>query len=320
MRYEDLERLSRQLGFEQKALRSVCVLPPETAWTHFRNMPDAPMSLQIPDAERAQWCLKALKATYGFSDAPLMFQLALLQYLEEECGAHESLFDSNFLYWVEFVDEQWQLTLILTAHVDDLQITGSSVKRAWVHSKLEQRFGTLKRQRMPYTHTGIELERLPSGTLRLHQDHFCNKLETASCSMKGRDENDFLEGADITTFRSLTCAALWACHTNCQELSCITSLQQKLTRPQVIDLLNVNQAIKRLKAPNREKYGIYFGTLVSPIRVVCVSDASSANKRSNYATEGVCILLAEDRAHPLNADKNDFFWKEFVHMEAACTC
>ena len=305
LRYEDLERLSRQLGFEQKALRSVCVVPPENAWSHFRRMSDAPEYLKVPDASREHWCLKALKATYGFSDAPLMFQLALLQYLEEECGAHKSLFDSNFLYWVEYVDDKWQLTLLLTAHVDDLQVTGCLAKRTWLHGMLEKRFGPLKRQRMPYTHTGIELERLPSGTLRLHQDHFCSKLVLANID-KSRKEDEFLTGADVTTFRSLTCGALWACQTNCHELSCITSLQQKLSKPQVKDLINANQAIKRLRSSHRERFGIYFRLLTPPLRVVCVSDASAANKQSDYATEGVCVLLAEDHAHPLQVDKHDF--------------
>ena len=142
LRYEDLERLSRQLGFAQKALRSVCVVPPENAWSHFRRMSDAPDSLKIPGASRAHWCLKALKATYGFSDAPLMFQLALLQYLEEECGAYKSLFDSNFLYWVEYVDDKWQLTLLLTAHIDDLQVTGCLGKAYLVAWHVRETFWT----------------------------------------------------------------------------------------------------------------------------------------------------------------------------------
>ena len=39
---------------------------------------------------------------------------------------------------------------------------------------------------------------------------------------------------------------------------------------------------------------------------MCVSDASSANKQSSYATEGICILLAEDILVTPETDARDF--------------
>ena len=307
LEYKELQKLGKQLGFEQKQVRSVCILPPENVWRHFRKMNDAPDSLKIPDHERGYKALKALKAMYGFSDAPLMFQLALLQYLEESCGGTRSLFDSNFLYWLEWINNRWEVTLLLTAHVDDLQITGNAQKRSWIHKQLEARFGTLKRQTMPYMHAGIELERLPSGILRLHQDKFCSKLEPADLKdLHGTPEDQLLAPEYVTVFRSLTCGALWACQTNCQELSQVTSLQQKLKQPTYRDLLMINSVIKRLRSPSKDRFGLYFRPLKLPVRVVCVSDASSANKQSSYATEGICILLAEDILVTPETDARDF--------------
>ena len=307
LEYKELQKLGKQLGFEQKQVRSVCILPPENVRRHFRKMNDAPDSLKIPDHERGSKALKALKAMYGFSDAPLMFQLALLQYLEESCGGTRSLFDSNFLYWLEWINNRWEVTLLLTAHVDDLQITGNAQKRSWIHKQLEARFGTLKRQTMPYMHAGIELERLPSGILRLHQDKFCSKLEPADLKdLHGTPEDQLLAPEYVTVFRSLTCGALWACQTNCQELSQVTSLQQKLKQPTYRDLLMINSVIKRLRSPSKDRFGLYFRPLKLPVRVVCVSDASSANKQSSYATEGICILLAEDILVTPETDARDF--------------
>ena len=52
-----------------------------------------------------------------------MFQLALIFYLKTETGAISSVFDDNFLYWFVEFDGVKTLSLIMTAHVDDLQIT-----------------------------------------------------------------------------------------------------------------------------------------------------------------------------------------------------
>ena len=311
LRYSDLRKLAKELGYEQKGVRSVCITPPENVWRHFRAMDSAPPVFHISDEERGEWSLKALKAMYGFSDAPLMFQLALLQFLVKECGATKSLFDSNFLYWTQYVHGESRITLMLTAHVDDLQITGSQTMRTWLHHQLTRRFGELKRQVMPYTHAGIQLERLSQGTLRLHQDHFCSKLETSKLDDKEDPERD-LRPDEQRTFRSLTCAVLWACQTNNQELCQVTQLQQHLTQGKLKHLISINGVIKRLKSPSREAYGIYLKKLTPPLRVVCVSDASSANKKSSYATEGICVLLAEDKVSMLHSDKNDFLEGEQV--------
>ena len=40
--------------------------------------------------------------------------------------------------------------------------------------------------------------------------------------------------------------------------------------------------------------------------MVSVSDASSANKKSDFATEGGVVGLAEDRVGKVQGDRNDF--------------
>ena len=42
--------------------------------------------------------MRSKKPMYGFGDAPLMFQLALLYYFVTTCKAITSHFDVNFLY------------------------------------------------------------------------------------------------------------------------------------------------------------------------------------------------------------------------------
>ncbi len=150
-----------------------------------------------------------------------------------------------------------------------------------------------------------EQEKVNADTIRLHQDYFCSKMTTFDIGKHRIDnlESD-LDASETTTFRSLTCSALWAAQTNPQEACQITSLQQALKEPKVKDLVAINSVIKRLKSPNREKFGIYFRRLQGPYRAVTVSDASPANKKSDYATEGVAALIAEDRLGKLDTDKS----------------
>ena len=307
LEYSTLDKLARDLGYENRIARRVLVMPPENVWRHFRKMANCPKDLKISDNNRVSTLLLCLKAMYGFADAPLMFQLALLQYLVDDCEAIKSLFDNNYLYWLQKIDGQWHLILVLTAHVDDLQITGGQKMRDWLHGRLESRFGELKRQRLPYTHAGIQQERIGTDCLRLHQDHFCSKLATTTIGKHRLDNLESpLDASETTTFRSLTCSALWAAQTNPQEVCQITSLQTALKKPMVKDLVSINQVIKRLKSPNREKWGIWFRRLEPPYRCVTVSDASPATKKSDYATEGICATLAEDRLPRCTTDDNDF--------------
>ena len=123
-------------------------------------MNDAPDSLKIPDHERGYKALKALKAMYGFSDAPLMFQLALLQCTwKNPVGAPVACLIQTFFTGWSGSTIVGKSTLLLTAHELDDSTNHLEMHRSvpWIHKQLEAcRFdGTLKRQTMPYMHAGI---------------------------------------------------------------------------------------------------------------------------------------------------------------------
>eukprot|EP00959_Pyramimonas_sp_CCMP1952_P119315 2494475-Pyramimonas_sp.AAC.1 len=61
-------------------------------------MPEASESGIIPDKDRHRYALKCLRAICGFTDAPSMFQLALLEFLKDKTGAKSSVFDDSHLY------------------------------------------------------------------------------------------------------------------------------------------------------------------------------------------------------------------------------
>jgi len=311
MKYSELQQQARSLGYELREPREVYVQPPENVWRHFRKM-NCDKSFHVADAFRGLYVLFCLRPTYGFTDAPLMFQLALLCFLIASTGANKSVWDENYLYWIW--DDRHVLSL--TAHVDDLQVTGCRWVRRWIYEALTSRFGELKRAIMPYIHAGIQLERISTCCVLLHQEDFVSKLTPAEFDHR-RDENEVLEAADKTLFRSKTCSCLWAIQTRASEACCIVGLQQHLQTPTVKDLITVNQVIKRLqKSVEGERRGVYLWKLHPPLRVVTVSDASSANSTSNYATEGSCVLLGEDRLPSFTTEKGDWLSEKDVATQS----
>ena len=82
---------------------------------------------------------------------------------------------------------------------------------------------------MPYVHAGIQQERLNRDIIRLHQEDFIEKLELVVIDRK-RPEDEFLDAADTTLFRSKTCSCLWVIQTRPTEASAITALQSKMKR------------------------------------------------------------------------------------------
>ena len=67
----------------------------------------------------------------------------------------------------------------------------------------------------------------------------------------------------------------------------------------------INTIMKRLRCKG-EWFGIYYRRMKGPYRIVVVTGASSANKTSSFATEGIVIGLCPDRLDKINVDKHDY--------------
>ena len=170
---------------------------------------------------------------------------------------------------------------------------------------------------LPNGHTNIRTEihyhYTRPDTLRLHQDKFCEALTTTTIPKhRLQDPEAKCTPDEHKTFRSLTCGALWACQTRLDELFNVVSLQTKLAGPQIKDLVMINLIIKRLRRKN-DKFGIYYRRMVGPYRIVVVTDASSANKTSSFATEGIVIGLCPDRLPTVTVDKHDYLQEDLIN-------
>ena len=306
LRFDELTKLARKLRYEQRHKRDVYVIPPENVWRHFRAHSKPGNPLYIEDRYRALYILLCLACMYGFTDAPLLFQLALVHFLLDNTQAHKSVYDDNHLFWLDSNKQYLELTC--TIHVDDILVAGTIVVIRWLQDKLESRFGKLKRQELPFTHTGLEYEMINPDCLFQHQSAFVSKLKMITVSKERRKE---LESSctvtEHTEFRSSVCSSLWATITRQDVVSELNSLQSELQHPLVKHLLEANSVVRRLRQHNgadkKERFGLYYWRLNLPIRCLGITDASAANKKSNYAANlfnrYICICIcAHMYGHP----------------------
>ena len=106
---------------------------------------------------------------YGLCDAPLLWQMSLKFYLVSIMDAQVSVHDDcSFTF-----KRKGQLIGLATAHVDDTNFAASQKDLDFWRSQLEQRFGPVTRQTLPFQHVGITYTRSPNNGYILHQREFC---------------------------------------------------------------------------------------------------------------------------------------------------
>ena len=162
LRFQDLERKARELGYEVNTKRSIYFAPPANFWRHLRAI-DPTIRKQLHDTavewEYLYWVLKLLKAIYGLVDGPIMFQLALLHFLTHELRLVKSIHDHNFLYRASgWSLKDAHLICIVLIHVDDLLVWADPNFCKWFQNLMERRFGTMKKSKPPLVFTGITHE------------------------------------------------------------------------------------------------------------------------------------------------------------------
>ena len=74
---------------------------------------------------------------YGLVDGPLLFQLALLDYLVSSLKLCRSLHDDNYLYRTH----GWDMVCIIVIHVDDLLICATRSFMDYAVRMIEKKFG-----------------------------------------------------------------------------------------------------------------------------------------------------------------------------------
>ena len=292
--FRTLREKAKELNIEMKAIRRVYLTPPRNVWRHFRELKVEGSYIVVEDCDVPWALLLCLKPMYGFVDAPILWQLALLLWIVSTMLGTQSLLDENYVYWTH----GYEVDLSMAVHVDDINAVGKKTWMDWAHRRLEERFGTVKRQTLPFTHVGIQHELVAPGVLRLSQNEHLDNISPAPVPEYAK-EDEALSKVSQHDFVSLLSAMLWDCQCRMDCMSEVVQLQAFNKQATISHLLEANKLLSKGKR-NSPMMGLYYRRLKMPLRVVDVTDAGHASKKSSYAQEGLMTLLMEDK--PLTID------------------
>jgi Reverse transcriptase (RNA-dependent DNA polymerase) len=237
--------------------------------------------------------LKMLKCIYGLKDAPRAWRLRLDQALV----AHgmQALATDKAVYALR--DAKSQLCLLLSCHVDDLKITGTTSAIAALVKDLESQFGKLTVHVGSFDHCGITHVQDPkTWAITMHQHEYTAKLKPViHPPFNTEDPVELAKPLDSelhSKFLSLLGGLSWLLQTRADVAIYIQALQRASKSPTQEHLWRVNKVLKWVK---RRPSCLLFKKLQPPLRVLVLSDAAFRKEDSTgLAMRGAFVLLCED--------------------------
>ena len=129
----------------------------------------------VQDVDISVFILELLKALYGLVDGPLLWQLALMNFMTRTLHFRIALHDNNFFY----ITQGWDILAIPITHVDDILTIARQKFLDYCYAVLCKRFGKAKRCTMPLIYVGVRHTRLNPDHVLLDQCHYLERLKPA---------------------------------------------------------------------------------------------------------------------------------------------
>ena len=227
------------------------------------------------------------KSVYGLKDAPLMWFIAINDFLKKyglaNCSHDQCLYKLH---------SEGKLVMLLSLHVDDTLSTGQKSQLDRLHAALETRFGKVKRETNSFRHFGVDVYRNPvSKHITCSQSAYLHQLKPITIERKrgdGRTADSAASAAEITLFRSLVSAVAWLGVTYAPALAAASLYQGYLPSPTIQQVLHLNACLQQFY----EQYQplIYRHGLTNK-RLIIVPDSSLGNN-AKYSQGGYLVLLS----------------------------
>ena len=155
--------------------------------------------------------------------------------------------------------------MIWTIHVDDIIVLARALWLHWSLTKMEKRFGKIKRNGLPFTHMGMSYELLRPRHLFIHQRQFTLGLVKVDIDKKRRSQLEAdCDQHETHGLRSLLCSLLWLCQTR-EDIYCeVVQMQQTVRQAKVKHLKQANGIVDRAQR-NMHLAGLHFPPLNRPV-------------------------------------------------------
>ena len=232
---------------------------------------------------------------YGLKDAPRGWRKKLHISLLK-LGGTALRTDQAMYYWHD--QKTGKLVMLLSAHVDDLKITGTAGMIEMVLSSLTAMFGKLKVQRKHFEHCGVMYDQDKDFTITTHQNHYVLGLKAVDMTTVDVTKPlTALTTSQHSDYLSLLGGLSWLSQTRLDMCIYVQALQRAAQSPTVGHLQRLNCVVKWVR---RKPAYLHYRQLSGPIKVAVISDAAFRREdKTGLAMRGCIIALAETHAsHP----------------------
>ena len=231
--------------------------------------------------------LLMVRPGFGLKDAPRAWNLRLVRIIIS-FGAHPCHADQQVFY----MHKDGVLVMALSAHVDDLKITGEMpVIRAFL-KHMGQHFGELTEKWHEFEHCGImHMQNKENFEVITHQRHYIVKLNGIDNSLLGREPDDKLVDKMLHgLFLRLLGGVAWCQMTRGDMSVYIVALQRVSHCPTYGAVRRLNKIVAYMK---KNPVDLHYFRLEDDYRLLVISD--SAYKRESdddcLAMRGAIIAL-----------------------------
>ena len=285
MSFDELRRRAKELRIELHTVRNVFLKPPANVWRHLNGAKNSKFNINLFEVHL--YLLILVKPMYGLIDAPLLWGIGLSTYVRQELQGTVSYFDDNFYVWIE----RGHVVLLFTIHVDDILAIGKQDMLDWARELLETRFGKVKRQKLPFTHTGILHSRLEDGGISLKQNDSLKSMKLIP--IPTGEDTMAADSQSAHLFRSLLASLLYItqCHL---ELATGVSVLQSFNNSPTIGHLKQANALLRKGLKEGDAIGLFYRPITPPFVILDIDDASHGSRSTSYAQEGGIQGLTTD--------------------------
>ena len=273
--FKELARLTGEVE------RKCAFLPPKGYESYVAELP----GMSHFDPEKHELLME--KAIYGLKDAPRAWRITLHATLVELKG--KSIKTDNAVY---FWHTGRTLSLVLSAHVDDLKITGTTDMINWLLEELTARFGALKVQWNKFEHCGLIYEQFSDFSIAVSQNHYTLGLKPIDMTAVDATKIEVaLTTSQHSDYLSLLGGLSWLSQTRLDVAIYVQALQRAAQKPLVANLIRINSVTKWVR---RKPSTLLYIRLEGPLKVVAISDAAFRREdKTGLAMRGAVIALCE---------------------------
>jgi hypothetical protein len=247
-----------------------------------------PVKWSIAASKPELHAFELCKAAYGLKDAPLLWYVMINSFLT--CIGFKAMKHDPCVY--SYVADD-KIVALLSLHVDDTLVTGTSDMLLWLKLELEAKFGKIKREVDHFKHFGVDVFRCSkTGHVYASQLDYLAQLSPIVLERKrgdGRTIDTPANAIEITAFRSLVSAIAWLGVTYPPAGAAASLYQGYLPFPNIGHIVHVNTCLEHFHAqyaPLVFRHGI-----TDPVLVI-VADSSLGNN-ARYSQGGYFIFYAQ---------------------------